>query len=316
MAMGMATMARRALARGADGGARLGSRAAARALSTSAEAAARPGPPFLRYFLYTTGIMFGIPGAVGAVFVYNLRSDDEFYAHFNERYPELIAAIEERVTLDARAAALAEREDVGPVETPELLQHESAWAHFVNWTAVEWLMAQWCCVGGAAVTVAVELASRRRVRFRAAGDASREELVATALRHSETPEDDRVLAVSIEDEDDDALKDGVEVEDVAVASLTDQQAWPPAPRTSWGGDQAETKQQSKPKPQPRKRAAVDPESEIRREIAAIREQQAAAEASKFAGRDVDDADEEIAQLESRKTALKAELPRRRFLWIF
>lgn len=93
--------------------------------SGAGEAAKASGPPFLRYFLYTTGIMFGIPGAIGAVFVYNLKTDDEFYAHFNERYPELIAAINAYVPLDAEAEALASRTDIGSIESTELLQQES-----------------------------------------------------------------------------------------------------------------------------------------------------------------------------------------------
>lgn len=292
--MARVTLARRLVARAAASAGASARSSRARVFSSSAADASAPsaassGPPFLRYFMYTTGIMFGIPGAVGAVFVYNLRADDEFYAHFNERYPDLIAAIEQYVTLDESAAALADREDVGDVEAPEALQNET-------------------------VTVSVELASRRRVRFRASGSATREEIVATALRHSETPDADRVLAVAIEDEQDE-LEQDVVVEDIAApAALTTQQAWPPAPRTTWG-DKQQTQQQTPPPVQKQKKKAT-PESEIRREIAAIKEEQAALEASKFAGRDVDDADEEIARLEERKKALEAELPRKRFLWIF
>jgi hypothetical protein len=286
-------MARRLVARAAASAGRSARSSRARMCSSSAAeaSATASGPPFLRYFVYTTGIMFGIPGAVGAVFVYNLRSDDEFYAHFNERYPDMIAAIEEYVTLDASAVALASREDVGDVEAPDALQHET-------------------------VTVAVELASRRRVRFRASGSASREEIVATALRHSETPDADRVLSVSIDDEGEE-LEQDVVVEDMTTpAALTTQQAWPPAPRTSWGGKQPTQGPTQQPKQKPAKAAQKTPEAELRREIAAIVEEQAALEASKFAGRDVDDADEEIARLEARKQALEAALPRKRFLWIF
>lgn len=292
MTMKMA-MARRLVARAAasTGGPARSSRTHMFSSSAAEASAPASGPPFLRYFVYTTGIMFGVPGAIGAVFVYNLRSDDEFYAHFKERYPDMIAAIEEYVTLDESAVALASREDVGDVETPDALQHET-------------------------VTVAVELASRRRVRFRASGSASREEIVATALRHSETPDADRVLAVSIEDEAEELEQDVVVEDMTAPAALTTQQAWPPAPRTSWGDKQPTQPRTQQPKPTPVKAAQKTPEAELRREIAAIVEEQAALEASKFAGRDVDDADEEIARLEARKQALEAALPRKRFLWIF
>ncbi|KAJ8552617.1 hypothetical protein ON010_g9928 [Phytophthora cinnamomi] len=56
--------------------------------------------------------------------------------------------------------------------------------------------------------------------------------------------------------------------------------------------------------------------ELRLQIEEIRAQQAALEASKYTGRDIDEADEEIAALEERKIALKEQLPRKRFLWIF
>lgn len=90
-------------------------------------AAAPTGPPFKRYFLYTTAIMFGIPGAIGATFVHNLKTDDEFYSHFNDRYPELIAAINEYYSLEPESAVeLANRTDIGPVTPASELLDESA----------------------------------------------------------------------------------------------------------------------------------------------------------------------------------------------
>lgn len=89
-------------------------------------AAAKPkGPPFARYFWYTTGIMLGIPGAIGAVFVYNLQTDDEFYSHFNDRYPDLIDAINAYVPLNETLLELASREDIGPIGSTEDLINES-----------------------------------------------------------------------------------------------------------------------------------------------------------------------------------------------
>lgn len=93
---------------------------------SSATAAPSSGPPFKRYFLYTTAIMFGVPGVIGATFVYNLRSDDTFYSHFNTRYPELIAAINERFPLDPQSVVdFASRTDIGPITPPSELQDES-----------------------------------------------------------------------------------------------------------------------------------------------------------------------------------------------
>lgn len=71
--------------------------------------------------------MFGIPGAIGAVFVYNLKTDDEFYNHFNDRYPDLIQAIHAYHPLDASATELAERTDIGPVTPTSELLDESEW---------------------------------------------------------------------------------------------------------------------------------------------------------------------------------------------
>jgi hypothetical protein len=98
------------------------------AAAKSAMEAAKPkGPPFARYFWYTTAIMIGIPGAVGAVFVYNLQTDDEFYSHFNDRYPDLIEAIDAYVPLNESLLELAKREDVGPIGSTEDLINESMW---------------------------------------------------------------------------------------------------------------------------------------------------------------------------------------------
>lgn len=96
--------------------------------SAAPNAAAAPtGPPFKRYFLYTTAIMFGIPGAIGATFVHNLKTDDEFYSHFNDRYPDLIAAINEYYSLEPESALdLASRTDIGPVTPTSELLDESA----------------------------------------------------------------------------------------------------------------------------------------------------------------------------------------------
>lgn len=104
----------------------------ARKMLSTASASATPGaaasgPPFKRYFLYTTAVMFGIPGAIGAVFVHNLKTDDEFYSHFNDRYPDLIAAINEYYPLDPQSVVdLASRTDIGPITPTSELLDESA----------------------------------------------------------------------------------------------------------------------------------------------------------------------------------------------
>ncbi|KAK1943951.1 hypothetical protein P3T76_005347 [Phytophthora citrophthora] len=112
----------RSLMRTLQRGSRLLSTASA---PPNAAVAKAKGPPFARYFWYTTGIMIGLPGAVGAVFVYNLQTDDEFYNHFNDRYPDLIDAINEFVPLNESLLELAKREDIGPIGSTEDLINES-----------------------------------------------------------------------------------------------------------------------------------------------------------------------------------------------
>ncbi|KAG1698699.1 hypothetical protein DVH05_014656 [Phytophthora capsici] len=230
------------------------------------------GPPFARYFWYTTGIMIGIPGAVGAVFVYNLQTDDEFYNHFNDRYPDLIDAINEFVPLNESLLELAKREDIGPIGSTEDLINET-------------------------VTVLVELQSGAKVRLDVSGSSSQEEIEKLALKQSEN---DRVVAITFVEEGEEEEKSSKQ------KAPTTQEAWPPAPRVTWGSAAAQKKKQ---KP-------ADSVKELRLQIEEIRAKQAALEAAKYAGRDIDEADEEIAALEERKLALEEQLPRKRFLWIF
>ncbi|TYZ59493.1 hypothetical protein PybrP1_010098 [[Pythium] brassicae (nom. inval.)] len=258
---------------------------------SSAAAAPSSGPPFKRYFLYTTAIMFGVPGAIGATFVYNLRSDDAFYSHFNARYPELIAAINERFPLDPQSAVdFASRTDIGPITPPSELQDET-------------------------VTVVVDLASGVRVRFQVKGDASEEEIAKAALSHSRTM-DDRVAAITIDEDAVGTESGSVVVEFVgnafgkAPSSPAQRFAGPPPSTPAAASSRQGVGWKRTPTP------AEKPESEVRAEIEALRVQQMALEESKFAGRDVDEADDEIRVLEARKSELKALLPRKRFLYIF
>ncbi|KAG3110537.1 hypothetical protein PI124_g10375 [Phytophthora idaei] len=250
-------------------------RGSPRFFSSTAAVETKPkGPPFARYFWYTTGIMLGIPGAIGGVFVYNLQTDDEFYNHFNDRYPDLIDAINEFVPLNESLLELAKREDIGPIGSTENLINET-------------------------VTVVAELHSGQKVRFEVSGSASQEEIEALALKQSARPDSDRVMNVTFAEE-------GEDEKDNKTVAPTAQEAWPPAPRVTWGSAAAVQKSKS----------PVDSVKELRLQIEEIRAQQAALEESKYAGRDIDEADEEIAALEARKIALKEQLPRKRFLWIF
>uniref|UniRef100_A0AAV1VI14 Uncharacterized protein n=1 Tax=Peronospora matthiolae TaxID=2874970 RepID=A0AAV1VI14_9STRA len=216
------------------------------------------GPPFARYFWYTTGIMLGIPGAIGAVFVYNLQTDDEFYSHFNDRYPDLIKAIEGHVPLNETLLELASREDIGPIGSTEDLINET-------------------------VTVVAQLQSGSDGAFssRWVGESGRQ-LTHWRSRESMHPTSDRVIAVTFAEEGEDVEKKSKQ------AVPTAQEAWPPAPRVTWGSAAAALeKKNGKPK---------DSVNELRQEIEEIHE--------------------EIAALEERKVALKEQLPRKRFLWIF
>lgn len=99
-----------------------------RLFSNAATEAKPSGPPFRKYFWISTGVMVGIPSLFGAAFVYNLKTDDDFYSHFNEKYPDLIEAINEYVLLNESFVALASRDDIGDVAQHNELQNESEYA--------------------------------------------------------------------------------------------------------------------------------------------------------------------------------------------
>ncbi|KAL7688533.1 hypothetical protein Plhal304r1_c019g0069351 [Plasmopara halstedii] len=229
------------------------------------------GPPFARYFWYTTGIMLGIPSVIGGVFIYNLQTDDEFYYHFNNRYPDLISLINRYVPLNESLLELAKREDIGPIGSTEELMNETT-------------------------QVVAKLQSGQEVRIQVLGSASQKEIETLASKESSQPNDPVVSIIFDEGEN----------KEKRMMVPTTQEAWPPAPRITWGS--AASLQKTK-KP-------IDSVKELRLQIEEIRSQQAAIEESKFAGRDIDEADEEIAVLEQRKIALKEQLPPKRFLWIF
>ncbi|TMW69758.1 hypothetical protein Poli38472_001914 [Pythium oligandrum] len=246
-----------------------------RSLSTTASVEAS-GPPFKKFFWITTGIMFGIPGALGAAFVYNLKTDDEFYEHFNEKYPDMIAWINEYVPLNEEFVALASREDIGDVTPMSELLNET-------------------------VTVVAKLQSGATVRFQAQGSASQTEIEALAATHAGRSKD-RVVSIGfVEDDDAEAAEASARGVEAGSASASSVAVLPPGIRTMWTG---------------KKKPRADAVNEARDEIEAIRLQQLALEESKFAGRDIDEADEEIQALEARKIELKKLLPRKRFLWIF
>lgn len=152
-----------------------------------------------------------------------------------------------------------------------------------------------------------ELKSGRKVRFQVLGSASQEEIEQLAQQHA-TSANDRVIAINF-DEDTESEQQDVVIDDSKPKSTTGnptatiQTAWPPQPRVTWGSQAA-------------KRRKAPTTQDIRLEINEIRAKQAALEESKYAGRDIDEADEEIQALETQKIALKALLPRKRFLFIF
>jgi hypothetical protein len=149
------------------------------------------------------------------------------------------------------------------------------------------------------------------VRFQVKGDASEEEIEKLALSHSSTP-NDRVVSITFdEDADPESLgSSGVLVEENfgaapprAARAAPSQGGVVPQQRPGVGWKSA-------PKP------ANKTPAQIEAEIEAIDVRQAALEESKYAGRDVDEADDEIRVLEAQKQELKKLLPRKRFLWIF
>jgi hypothetical protein len=149
------------------------------------------------------------------------------------------------------------------------------------------------------VTIVAELRSGKKVRFQAQGSASQAEIEALARQHAGNVHD-AVIAINF-DEDSESADVAIEEANGPSTTITAAATWPPAPRTMWTG-------------QPKARRDVVKDAQ--REIAEIRVQQAALEESKYAGRDIDEADDEISVLEERKIELKKLLPRKRFLWIF
>lgn len=156
----------------------------------------------------------------------------------------------------------------------------------------------------AVMTVVVELQSRKRVRFVIKGDASEDEIAKIALSHSTSP-GDRILSINFDEDVQITDASEVVIEDVGFAPRTvvPAAASPSTQRPGVGWKRTPT-------------TADKPVAELEAEIEAIRVQQAALEESKYAGRDVDEVDDEIRALEERKVELKTYLPRKRFLYIF
>lgn len=167
----------------------------------------------------------------------------------------------------------------------------------------------------AVVTVVVELQSRKRVRFQIKGDASEEEIAKIALSHSKVS-GDRIVSINFDEDAPEDVTDSsaVVVEDIGASST--------APRAVAGSPLQQPVVAPAAAQRPgvgwkrTQKTADKPVAELQAEVEAIRVQQAALEESKYAGRDVDEVDDEIRALEARKTELKTYLPRKRFLYIF
>jgi flagellar motility protein MotE (MotC chaperone) len=155
-----------------------------------------------------------------------------------------------------------------------------------------------------AVTIVAELRSGRKVRFQALGTASQAEIEALAIQHAGGA-NDRVVSIVFDEEKEGTDGEAVEVivQEAVTTASEPVAAWQPVPRSGmWNGEKPKTKR--------------PPPKELQQEIERIRVQQLALEESKYAGRDIDEVDEEIRELEARKIQLKKLLPRKRFLWIF
>lgn len=165
------------------------------------------------------------------------------------------------------------------------------------------------------MTVVVDLVSGVRVRFQVQGDASEEEIEKAARTHAGSAADDRVVAITIDEDAVGNENSGSAVVEFIRGSAAGTKQLAPSSAQGFAPGPPTTTSTSvgwKRTPTP----AEKPESQVRAEIEALRVQQAELEASKFAGRDVDEADDEIRALEARKNELKALLPRKRFLYIF
>lgn len=97
--------------------------------STTSEAEKVTRGSFARKYVWVpVGLVVGIPTAISAAFVYNLKFDPEFYDHFERKYPDLIETINKYVSIDNDYSQLKKRDDVGTVTLASDVQNEGKYA--------------------------------------------------------------------------------------------------------------------------------------------------------------------------------------------
>lgn len=137
------------------------------------------------YLLRSTVVVIGMPVAVGAAFLYNLKSDEEFRFHFEEKYPDLIETIRQYVELEdpeASATQGGQRKYRPPSSTYRCVLNDFEYRY----------------LNSVDVVAIVTMKSGRRFRLHLSSTASTDEVTAAAQKHG-AAQDDSVVDIVFED---------------------------------------------------------------------------------------------------------------------
>nr|CCA24822.1 conserved hypothetical protein [Albugo laibachii Nc14] len=148
------------------------------------------------------------------------------------------------------------------------------------------------------VDIIVKFQSRKKVRLRVSGTMSQSDIGQLARKEANTTSDDPIVSIDFDEEN---------VNETALNKLPRKDissVWQPHGQFSWGS----LKNVEKKKPS---------ETDLRKEIKKLTFQQKALEESKLTtGRDIDDIDEEVKSIETRKKDLTRALPHSGFAKFF
>ncbi|OQR82335.1 hypothetical protein ACHHYP_16204 [Achlya hypogyna] len=227
-----------------------------------------------RNFLIFNGVAVGVPGAIGAYFVHNLRSDVEFREHFQDKYPDLLDALHEYVPIYPPPET---RTDIGDAD-PSV---DSASAMRTPLKAV------------------VRLASGKTVSFEVSPD---EHMNVVHQKALEGNAHDRVAAVDFVD-----VAEPVSAAPVApsapVPATPTLRPGEPVPQSTWPTQYT-----------PRRARAAAQTTAIQVELNSLRLKEQALSLEKRQGfREIDAIDADLAAIQEQKRLLKAQLPRKKWL---
>ncbi|CAK4678200.1 unnamed protein product [Aphanomyces euteiches] len=243
-----------------------------------------------KYFLAFNGVVIGVPLAVGGYFVHNLRSDERFREHFQDKYPDLIDTIHEYISIYPEAAP---RDDIGEADP---------------------------AVFKSPVYARVQLKSGKSIVVEAPFDATIQDIHKKALGENAS---DAVLKVEFQDDAEQAAAapaqpmPGMFIAikcpsfDGSLVGVAPRKA-APAPssvdasvRSTWPTTYT---------PRNKRKAATDA---LYDELAASRVKEAALrEELRIGAREIDVIEDELRAIDAHKKQLKAQMPRKRFLGLF